>query len=344
MFLNDHKHRSVDRMSKEIVDVTIIGAGPTGLFATFYAGMREMSVNLIDSLPQLGGQLIELYPDKYIYDVGGFPKILAKDLVANLVEQAKFAKPNIYLEEAVESYEKKDDYFVLKTNRGEYLTRTILITAGIGAFQPRKIGIEEEVHFEGETLHYGIKDLQVFAGKNVLVCGGGDSAVDWALMLEEVAEKVTLVHRRERFTAHETSVNQLMESTVEVKTSRQVKAIKGLDGKVDTVILANKEGEEEHIDLDHVVVNYGNISSLGPLKEWGLEMDRNSILVDRHMSTNVEGIFAAGDVASYDGKVKLIAVGFGEAPIAISHIKTMVDPKARVQPKHSTSVFKQDNE
>ena len=247
-------------MSKEIVDVTIIGAGPTGLFATFYAGMREMSVNLIDSLTQLVGQLIELYPDKYIYDVGGFPKVLAKDLVANLVEQAQFAKPNIYLEEAVESYEKKDDHFVLKTNRGEYLTRTILITAGIGAFQPRKIGIEEEVHFEGETLHYGIKDLQVFAGKNVLVCGGGDSAVDWALMLEEVAEKVTLVHRRERFTAHETSVNQLMESTVEVKTSRQVKAIKGLEGKVDTVVLANKEGEEEHLDLDHVVVKYGNIS------------------------------------------------------------------------------------
>lgn len=326
----------------EVVDVTIIGGGPTGLFATFYAGMREMSVTLIDSLPQLGGQLNELYPDKYIYDVGGFPKVLAKDLVDSLVEQAEFAKPSIHLEETVLSYEKKDDHFVLKTNKGEYLTKTILITAGIGAFQPRKLGVENEETFEGTSLHYSVPDLQKFKGERVLVCGGGDSAVDWALMLEEVAEEVTLVHRRDKFRAHETSVNQLMESSVQVKTSRQVKEIHGKDGRVEAVTVAQRGGEDERFDLDHVIVNYGNVSSLGPLKEWGFEMDRQSIIVDRHMETSIPGIFAAGDVASYDGKVKLIAVGLGEAPVAISHIKSAIDPKARVQPKHSTSVFKQE--
>lgn len=326
-------------MNQEIVDITIIGAGPTGLFASFYAGMREMSVKIIDSLPQLGGQLIELYPDKYIYDVGGFPKILAKDFVANLVTQAHYSKPEIYLSETALSIERKEDHFVLHTDKGTHFTRTILLTAGIGAFQPRKIGLPNEGDFEGTTLHYSIKDLQMFKDQKVLVCGGGDSAVDWALMLEDIATSVTLVHRRERFTAHETSVQQLMESKVEVKTSYTVKEIEGESDVVKAVQLAAKDGTEEVLDVDHVIVNYGNISSLGPLKEWGLEMDRNSILVNTRMETNIEGIYAAGDITNYDGKVKLIAVGLGEAPIAVNHAKAYVDPKARLQPLHSTSVF-----
>ncbi|MDV6378097.1 NAD(P)/FAD-dependent oxidoreductase [Sporosarcina sp. GW1-11] len=326
-------------MNQEIVDITIIGGGPTGLFSAFYAGMREMSVKIIDSLPQLGGQLIELYPDKYIYDVGGFPKILAKDLVANLVEQAQYAKPEICLGEAALSVEKKEDHFVLTTDKGQHLTRTILLTAGIGAFQPRKIGLNEESVFEGKTLHYGIKDLSMFKDQEILVCGGGDSALDWALMLENIAKKVTLVHRRERFTAHETSVNQLRNSTVNVLTSHAVSAIHGDGDKIEKVILKEKDGTEKQFEVDHVVVNYGNISSLGPLKQWGLEMDRNSIVVNSRMETTIEGIYAAGDVTTYDGKVKLIAVGMGEAPIAISHAKAFIDPKAKVQPLHSTSVF-----
>ncbi|WP_342505398.1 NAD(P)/FAD-dependent oxidoreductase [Sporosarcina sp. FSL K6-2383] len=326
-------------MDNKIVDITIIGGGPTGLFSSFYAGMREMSVKIIDSLPQLGGQLIELYPDKYIYDVGGFPKILAKDFVANLVTQAHYAKPEIILGETALSVTRDGDHFILQTDKGTHLTRTILLTAGIGAFQPRKIGLKEEVDFEGTTLHYGIKDLSIFKDQNVVVCGGGDSAVDWSLMLEDIATSVTLVHRRERFTAHETSVNQLMESKVTVKTSRAVKAMEGEAGKISGVVLADKEGIEEHLAVDHLIVNYGNISSLGPLKEWGLEMDRNSILVNTRMETNIEGIYAAGDITNYDGKVKLIAVGLGEAPIAVNHAKSHIDPKARVQPLHSTSVF-----
>ena len=326
-------------MENKIVDITIIGGGPTGLFSSFYAGMREMSVKIIDSLPQLGGQLIELYPDKYIYDVGGFPKILAKDFVANLVTQANYAKPEILLEETALSVKRDGDHFILTTDKGVHLTRTILLTAGIGAFRPRKIGLAEEVNFETQTLHYGIKDLTVFKDKKVVVCGGGDSAVDWALMLEDVASSVTLVHRRERFTAHETSVNQLMNSKVEVKTSLAVKSIVGEDGNVRELVLAPRDGEEERIAVDHLIVNYGNISSLGPLKEWGVEMNRNSINVNSRMETNIEGIYAAGDVTTFDGKVKLIAVGLGEAPIAVNHAKAYIDPKARLQPLHSTSVF-----
>lgn len=164
-------------MKDEIVDITIVGGGSTGLFASFYAGMREMSVKIIDSLPQLGGQLIELYPDKYIYDIGGFPKILAKDFVANLVTQAHYAKPEIVLGETALSAERDGDHFIFTTDKGVHLTRAILLTAGIGAFQPRKIGLKDETRFEGKTLHYGIKDLSIFKDKKVVVCGGGDSAV-----------------------------------------------------------------------------------------------------------------------------------------------------------------------
>lgn len=326
-------------MKNKIVDITIIGGGPTGLFSSFYAGMREMSVKIIDSLPQLGGQLIELYPDKYIYDVGGFPKILASEFVANLVTQAHHSNPEILLGETALSAERDGDHFILTTDKGVHLTRTILLTAGIGAFRPRKIGLKEEIDFEEKTLHYGIKDLSIFENQDVVICGGGDSAVDWALMLEDIAADVTLVHRRERFTAHETSVKQLLESKVNIKTSMSVKAIEGEDGKVSEIILASRDGGDERFSLDHLIVNYGNISSLGPLKDWGIEMDRNSIIVNTRMETNVEGIYAAGDVTTFDGKVKLIAVGLGEAPIAVNHAKAFIDPKARVQPLHSTSIF-----
>jgi len=243
------------------------------------------------------------------------------------------------LGETALAVERDGDHFVLKTDKGVHLTRTILLTAGIGAFRPRKIGLKEEVEFEEKTLHYGIKDLSIFKGKKVVVCGGGDSAVDWALMLEDIASNVTLVHRRERFTAHETSVNQLMESKVDVKTSLNVKTIEGEDGNVKELVLAAKDGNEERLAVDHLIVNYGNISSLGPLKEWGVDMARNSIVVNSRMETNVEGIYAAGDVTTYDGKVKLIAVGLGEAPTAVNHAKAHIDPKARLQPLHSTSVF-----
>lgn len=325
---------------REIFDITIIGGGPTGLFASFYGGMRKMKVKILDSLPQLGGQLTELYPDKFIYDVGGFTKVLAKDLVDNLVVQANYGDPSICLEETVSTVERQDDHFVIQTDKGLHYTKAILLTAGVGAFQPRKLGVEGSEAFEGTSLHYGVKDLTMFSGKKVVVLGGGDSAVDWAMMLENVASHVTLSHRRDKMTAHEANIDTLMQSKVEIKKPYGVKELVGENGQVRELVLIDKEGNEERLEVDHVIVNYGNITSLGPIKEWGLEMEKNSVVVNSKMETSVPGIYAAGDIATYEGKVKLIAVGFGEAPTAINNAKAYLDPKSKIQPLHSTSVFK----
>ncbi|UJF27294.1 NAD(P)/FAD-dependent oxidoreductase [Planococcus sp. 107-1] len=325
---------------REIFDITIIGGGPTGLFASFYGGMRKMKVKILDSLPQLGGQLTELYPDKFIYDVGGFTKVLAKDLVDNLVVQANYGDPSICLEETVSTVERQEDHFVIQTDKGLHYTKAILLTAGVGAFQPRKLGVEGSEQFEGTSLHYGVKDLTMFSGKKVVVLGGGDSAVDWAMMLENVASHVTLSHRREKMTAHEANIDTLVESKVEIKKPYGVKELVGENGQVRELVLIDKEGNEERLEADHVIVNYGNITSLGPIKEWGLEMEKNSVVVNSKMETNIPGIYAAGDIATYEGKVKLIAVGFGEAPTAINNAKAYLDPKSKIQPLHSTSVFK----
>ncbi len=325
---------------REIFDITIIGGGPTGLFASFYGGMRKMKVKILDSLPQLGGQLMELYPDKFIYDIGGFSKVLAKDLVDNLVEQAHYGDPSICLEETVAAVEREEEHFVITTDKGTHYSKAILLTAGVGAFQPRKLAVDGAEAFEGISLHYGVKDLTMFSGKQVVVLGGGDSAVDWAMMLENVASKVTLSHRREKMTAHEANVDTMLQSTVDVKKPYNVKELVGENGQVRELVLEDKDGNEERLAVDHVVVNYGNITSLGPIKEWGLEMEKNAVIVNSKMETNIPGIYAAGDIATYDGKVKLIAVGFGEAPTAINNAKSYLDPKSRVQPLHSTSVFK----
>ena len=325
---------------REIFDITIIGGGPTGLFASFYGGMRKMKVKILDSLPQLGGQLTELYPDKFIYDVGGFSKVLAKDLVDNLVVQANYGDPTICLEETVTAAQRNDDHFIIQTDKGLHYTKAILLTAGVGAFQPRKIGVEGSEQFEGKTLHYGVKDLTLFHDKKVVVLGGGDSAVDWAMMLEDVASHVTLSHRREKMTAHEANIDTLMASKVEMKKPYGVKELVGENGEIRELVLIDKEGNEERLEVDHVIVNYGNITSLGPIKEWGLEMEKNAVIVNSKMETSIPGIYAAGDIATYEGKVKLIAVGFGEAPTAINNAKAYLDPKSKLQPLHSTSVFK----
>jgi len=328
-------------MDGELYDVTIIGGGPTGLFASFYGGMRDLKVKIIDSLPQLGGQLMELYPDKYIYDIGGLPKILAKDLVANLEEQAAYSNPTVCLEETAIALEKLPDYFALTTDKNVHYSKTILLTSGIGSFQPRKLNVPGAAEYEGKNLHYKVRSLEDFRDSDVLVLGGGDSALDWSLMLEDVASSVTICHRKEQFTAHEMTIQQLQKSTVNKKTPYGIKEVIGDGEKIKEVVIISKDKSEERIPVDHVLVNYGNVASLGPLKEWGFEMEKNSVVVNEKMETSVEGIYAAGDVSTHDGKVKLIAVGFGEVPIAISHIKAFIDPKARVQPKHSTSVFEE---
>lgn len=327
---------------QEVYDITIIGGGPVGLFTAFYGGMRQLSVKIIESMPQLGGQLSALYPEKYIYDVAGFPKVLAQDLVDNLIEQADQFKPEVALEQSVEEVKQLEDgTLYLRSNTGEeHYTRAAIITAGVGAFQPRRLKVEGADQYEGKNLHYFVNDLTKFAGQKVLVAGGGDSAVDWANMLEPIAEEVTLIHRRDKFRAHEHSVEQLMNSSVNIQTPYNISEFIGDGERINQVVLKHaKEDDEIRKDVDAVIVNYGFISSLGPIKEWGLDIEKNSIVVNSKMETNIPGIYAAGDVATYEGKVKLIASGFGEAPTAVNNAKSYMDPDAKVQPMHSTSLF-----
>jgi ferredoxin/flavodoxin---NADP+ reductase len=326
-----------------VYDITIIGGGPTGLFTAFYGGMRQATVKLIESLPQLGGQLSALYPEKYIYDVAGFPKVRAQQLVNNLKEQMATFNQTICLEQSVEKIEKQTDgIFKLTTNKEVHFSKTIIITAGNGAFQPRRLELENSSQYEGKNLYYFIDDLHQFAGQKVVVFGGGDSAVDWALMLEPIAEKVTIVHRREKFRAHEHSVQNLQHSKVEIKTPYiPADLLSNSKGDIAQVVLKNvNDKTEETVEVDSVICNYGFVSSLGPIKEWGLEISKNTIVVNSKMETNIPGIYAAGDICTYEGKVKLIACGFGEAPTAVNNAKTFIDPKAKTQPLHSSSMFK----
>lgn len=324
---------------EEIVDIVIIGGGPAGMFAAFYAGMRQASVKLIESMPQLGGQLSALYPDKYIYDVAGFPKVTAQELVQQLEKQMELFPTQICLEENVLHVSKKEErLFEIRTDKAVHYSRSVIITAGVGAFQPRRLELPEAAQFEKKNLHYFVPDLQKFAGKRIVLSGGGDSAVDWALMLEPIAEKVYLVHRRDKFRAHEHSVESLMNSKVEVLTFKEISKLHG-DDRIERVTISdNKTGETFDVDVDAVIVNFGFVSSLGPIAEWGLNIEKGSIVVDSKMETNITGIFAAGDITTYPGKLKLIAVGFGEAPTAVNIAKVYVDPKARLSPGHSSNM------
>lgn len=322
-----------------MTDLLIIGGGPAGMFAAFYGGMRQASVKLIESMPQLGGQLAALYPEKYIYDVAGFPKVTAQELVNNLSAQMELFKTDIRLEEKVQAVEKLEErHFVVKTNLGEHHAKAVIITAGVGAFQPRRLEIEGAEAYEKTNLHYFVNDLSRFKGKKVLISGGGDSAVDWALMIEPIAEQVTLVHRRDKFRAHEHSVEQLMASKVNIITPTEITDLHGEDTITKVTLSHIKTKETQEIEVDDVIVNFGFVSSLGPISEWGIAIESNSIVVDSRMETSIPGIFAAGDITTYPGKVKLIAVGFGEAPTAVNNAKVYFDPEARLAPGHSSNM------
>lgn len=322
-----------------MTDLLIIGGGPTGMFAAFYGGMRQASVKLIESMPQLGGQLAALYPEKYIYDVAGFPKVTAQELVNNLSQQMELFDTDIRLEEKVQSVEKLDEHhFVVKTDKEDHHAKAVIITAGVGAFEPRRLEVDNADMFEGNNLHYFVSDLSRFQGKKVLISGGGDSAVDWALMLEPIAEQVSLVHRRDKFRAHEHSVERLLASKVNIITPTEITELHG-EERITKVTLSHiKTKETQEIEVDDVIVNFGFVSSLGPISEWGIAIENNSIVVDSRMETSIPGIFAAGDITTYPGKVKLIAVGFGEAPTAVNNAKVYFDPEARLAPGHSSNM------
>lgn len=331
-------------------DITIVGGGPTGLFAAFYAGLRGVSARIIDSLPELGGQLMALYPEKYIYDVGGFPQILARDLARNMIEQGLQFGADVRLEEQVQDLIRDGDGFTLVTDKGRYPTRTVVVAGGKGAFAPRTLECPGYNELLGKGVTYHVKDPSAYEGKRVLIVGGGDSAVDWALGLKDRVSRLVLIHRREGFRAHAHSMAQLHEAVargeVELLTHREVREIHGEDRVCGVTIFDNRTDEDEHIEVDAVVALIGFKPDLGPIARWGFELDRNAIKVSPTMATNIPGVFAAGDLVTYEGKLDLIAAGFAEAAIAVSSAVQYMDPKARFSAGHSTNlkIFKDREE
>lgn len=324
-------------VDEKVIDITIIGGGPVGLFTAFYAGMRDASAKMIDSLPQLGGQLSELYPEKFIYDVAGFPKVKAIDLVDKLIEQTSQFHPTVCLNEKVLKIQKReDDLFELVSDKAVHLSKSIIITAGIGAFSPKPLPAANADQFEGKGIYYYIDDLKKFKDKRVIVVGGGDSAVDFSLMLDGVAKSVTLVHRRDGFRAHEENVKTLMASGVDVRTFYEVKELKGDDVLKGATLIENRSKETIDVEADAIISSLGFSASLGPILEWGLDIEDNTVVVDSRMRTSVPGIFAAGDIVNYPGKIKLIATGFGEAPTAVNNAKIYLDPSSKIV-GHSSS-------
>ncbi len=329
-------------MSQEVFDLTIIGAGPSGLFAAFYAGLRQMKTKIIDALEEPGGQVAVLYPEKYIYDVPGYSKILAKDLVKCLVEQAFQYKPAVVLGERVVTLHRSDGTFELGTDKGTvHLSKAILIAAGVGAFSPNRLDASGAPDYEGKGVYYFVKDKSTFKDKNLLIVGGGDSAVDWALNIKDTAKKITLVHRRDVFRAHEGSVAELMRSSVDVKLFFEVRKVIG-DGSTITkaVIFDNRSQAETTLDVDAILVNIGFRADLGPIKDWGLQIDGREIRVNGKMETNIPGVYVAGDIAGpLDGvKLNLIATGYAQAALAVNVAKAFVDPNSKIFPGHSSEM------
>ncbi len=321
------------------VDLTVIGGGPVGLFAAFYAGLRGMSVRILDSLPELGGQLTALYPEKYVFDMPGFPKVLAKDLARQMIEQGTQFGPEVVLDDTCTTLTQDDAGWTIGTRSGgEYPTRTLVIAAGVGAFQPTKIGIEGEEDWLGRGLSYGVRDKSALQGKRVAIVGGGDSAFDWVLNLMDTASEITLIHRRDQFRAHEDSIEKVVASGIPMKLWCEVKAIHGSE-RIERITIQNSQTKEfEELPMDAVVVNIGFKSSLGPMLQWGLDIQKNQIVTDALYRTNLPGVFAVGDVCTFDGKLKLIATGVGEAATAVCLAKQLVDPNAKLFPGHSSDM------
>jgi thioredoxin reductase len=325
--------------ARDIYDVTIIGAGPTGLFGAFYAGMRTMRTKIIDALPEPGGQLTALYPEKLIFDAPGFPKVIAKDLVKLLMEQAVQWNPAVCLGERVMSLSQDSDgIWILATDKDTHYTRTIVVAAGVGAFAPNKLAVADVEKHEGSSLFYFVKEKAAFKGKRLLIVGGGDSAVDWAINLHGVAQEITLIHRRDEFRAHESSVTEMRALPISILTPYEVKSVEG-DGKIEKVVIFNNQTKEETtLDVDAILVNVGFKADIGPIREWGLELDKKGrgVVVNFRMETNLPGVFAAGDIAAEEVKMNLIATGYGQAAMAVNVAKNFVDPKSSIFPGHSS--------
>lgn len=329
-----------DESEQDIFDIAIIGAGPSGLFATYYAGFREMKTAILDALPEVGGQLTVLYPEKFIFDVAGFPQILARDLVASLLDQASKYKPSMHLgERATDLKKDQNGIFMITTDKSRIRTKSVLITAGVGSFSPNRLNIKNQEKYESTGILYFVKHKDLFIGKDILIVGGGDSAVDWALNLKDVTNSITLIHRRDQFRAHEQSVKELYQSPgVTVKTFTELRSVDGDDRLRRAVIFDNRTGKEETIPVDFVLINIGFKANLGPIANWGLEMENRAIKINGMMQTNIPGVFAAGDIGFPTDSVKLnlIVTGFAQAVLAINIAKKYVEPSAQLFPGHSS--------
>lgn len=319
-------------------DVLVIGAGPTGLFAAYYAGFRGLDVTVVDSLPELGGQITAMYPEKAILDVAGFPRVSGRDLVAGLVEQAGSADPTYLLDRSAETLthegEGQDVRVVVGLDDGTTVrAKAVLVTAGIGKFSPRPLPAGEG--WEGRGMEFFVPSFAPYAGQDVVIVGGGDSAFDWAEHLEPIAASVTLVHRRDAFRAHQRTVDAVRASSVEIVTKAQVTALLG-DEHLEQVEITVQGEEPVRRPAQALVAALGFVADLGALQSWGLETDKRHVVVDSAMRTNLDRVFAAGDITDYPGKVRLIAVGFGEAATAVNNAAVAIDPDAHVFPGHSS--------
>ncbi|WP_204745369.1 NAD(P)/FAD-dependent oxidoreductase [Glycomyces paridis] len=322
------------------VDLAIIGAGPTGLYAAYYAGFRGLSTLVVDALPEAGGQITAMYPEKQILDVAGLPSVKGRDLVADLLRQAAPFEPDYLLGHRAERLEHVDGRPVLhlapadgpgQDTRVE--AQAVLITGGLGSFSPRPLPAAADFH--GAGIVYFVPELAAHAGQDVVIVGGGDSAFDWALALHGIARSTAVVHRRERFRAHKASVERVRDLGIPVIVNAQVTAIHGTERVTGVALDVKDEGARE-LPADAVVAALGFTADLGPLGEWGLDLDHRSIGVDTTMATNLPRVYAAGDIASYPGKIKLIATGFGEAATAVNNAAVAIDPDAHLFPGHSS--------
>ncbi|MCA0173889.1 NAD(P)/FAD-dependent oxidoreductase [Bacillus sp. RAR_GA_16] len=325
-------------MKNEIYDVTIIGGGPIGLFTAFYSGMRELKTKVIEYLPHVGGKVTYFYPEKILRDIGAIPNISGTDLIKQLEQQASTFEPTMVFGERVDDLERANDgTFILTSHNGErHYTRTVILAIGHGTLGVKKLPVDGAEHFEGTNLHYAVNRVEAFKGKHVMISGGGDSAIDWANRLALIADQVTIVHRKEAFSGHESSITEMHRSETNVRCSCYVSDLIGKE-YIEKVVLTHVDtGEKEELEIDALLVNHGFDLDIGGIQHWGMTTSEGKIVTDDKMQTSIPGVFAVGDIVTYPHRLTLIAGGLAEGPKALNSAKAFLDPEADAMAMYST--------